>query len=203
MLVVLGYLFLMSNAPFIHERTGQLVMRTSRRIWGSSCLCYILVQAMIYYLFIFLFSILISQEYGYWGSSWSIPLSQTASQETIMIFQFQISFPYWQFMQEYTVIQAAILTYVGNVLYVCVLGMILYVFNLNNRVSLGTWIAVFVHFSGYITRKEWNPKWSLQSYASPAENGNIIPLAVIVVILGAISFFYVKKMDYCVIERDI
>lgn len=120
-----------------------------------------------------------------------------------MIFQFQISFPYWRFMQEYTVIQALLLTYIGNVLYVCVLGLILYVFNLNNRISLGTWIAVFVHFAGYITRKEWKLKLSLQAYASPAENGNIIPLVILTVILAAISLVYVKKMDYCVLEKDI
>ncbi|RHT12953.1 hypothetical protein DW836_09975 [Ruminococcus sp. AM34-9LB] len=203
MLVVLGYLFLISDAPFIYARTSQLIVRTSKRVWNSSGLFYILIQAAFYYLFLLSFSMFFLSRQGYLGDSWSIPLSQVARQEQVMLFQFQIYFPYWEFMKKYTVIQACFLAYLGNVLYAFVLGEILYVFNIKGRLSLGTWIAVFVHFSGYITRKEWKTELSLQAYASPAENGSFAPLLWLALLLCVFSYSYIRKIDYCVIEKEI
>lgn len=203
MLVILGYLFLLSDAPFVNERTLQLVLRTSKKTWNSSCLLYIVAQAFLYYFVLLLFSMLFIQKYGYWGEIWSIPLTQAARQDILMIFQFNVSFPYWSFMQGHSVIQACGLTLTGSVLYASLLGIILYVGNLGGRYSVGTWLAVFVHFSGYITRKEWNPQWSLQSYASPAENGSFIPLLAGFALLACVSYILIKKMDYCVIDKDV
>lgn len=203
MLIILGYLFLLSDAPFVNERTLQLVLRTSKKMWNSSCLLYIVLQATVYYLAILFFSMIFGASNGYLGESWSVPLAQVARQGTLMIFQFDVSFPYWFFMQEYSVLQACGLTLIGCILYASVLGCILYVGNLGTRYSIGTWFAVFVHFSGYIARKEWNSQWSLQSYASPAENGSFIPLLVGVALLMCFSYIWVKRIDYHVMDKDV
>ena len=87
MLIVLGYLFLLSDAPFVNERTLQLVIRTSRKIWNSSCIMYIGLMAFFYYGTILLLSMLLLAENGYWGESWSIPLSQVAQNGNLMIFR--------------------------------------------------------------------------------------------------------------------
>lgn len=203
MLIILGYLFLLSDAPFVNERTLQLVLKTSKKMWNSSCLLYIVLQAAFYYLAILFLSMIWGAGNGYFGESWSIPLAQAARQGTLMIFQFDVSFPYWTFMQEHSVLEACGLTFVGCILYASVLGCILYVGNLGNGYSAGTWAAVFVHFSGYIARKEWHPQWSLQSYASPAENGSFLPLLAGVVLLMCFSYIRVKRIDYHVMDKDI
>lgn len=203
MLIVLGYLFMLSDAPFVNERTLQVVIRTSKKAWNSSCIIYIGLLAVFYYGMILLLSMLMLSENAYWGDSWSIPLVQAAKQGNLMIFRFSVSFPYWQFMQNYSPVYACFLVFEGNVLYAFLLGSILYVGNLGMKHSLGTWVALCVHFSGYIARKEWNPQWSLQSYASPAENGNVLPLAALIAIAIFISYFRVKNIDYHVMDKDI
>ena len=203
MLIVLGYLFLLSDAPFVNERTLQLVIRTSRKIWNSSCIMYIGLMAFFYYGTILLLSMLLLAENGYWGESWSIPLSQVAQNGNLMIFRFSVSFPYWNFMQEYSPIHACALVFIGNCLYAFFMGCMLYLGNLGMKYSLGTWAVLFVHFSGYIARREWNPKWSLQSYSSPAENGNFFPLAVLAVAIVLISYIRVRNIDYQVLDKEI
>lgn len=202
MLIILGFLFLLSDAPFIHERTSQITIRTSKRIWNSSCLLYIFSQAVLYYLFLLIFSMLLLCRYGYWGEIWSLPITQIAKQDTLMISQFNTSFPYWEFMKDHSVFQACLLTFTGNVLYACMLGEVLYVLNLNTRFSIGTWAAVFLHFSGYITRKEFNPRWSLQDYASPATNNTFVPLFLLILLFTLLSYWYIKRMDYCIIDKE-
>lgn len=203
MLIVLGYLFLISDAPFVNERTLQVVVRSLRKSWNTGCWLYIVLQACFYYAVVLGFSMILLRQCGYWGDAWSVPTVQVAKNINLMSFNYQVSFPFWDFMKENTVITGAILAWWGNVLYASMLGGILYLGNLGNRYSLGTWAAVALHFTGYITRKEWNSQWSLQCYASPAENGNFYPLYIILLLVILVSCWRVKRIDYHIMDKDV
>lgn len=203
MLFVLGYLFLISDAPFINERTLQVVVRARRRTWNTGCLFYIMAQAVLYYLVLLVWTMAQLAECGYMGKAWSIPTVQAAQNVNVIASNFEVSFPFLSFMQEHTVIGAVLLAMLGNILYAVILGIILYIGNLGNVASIGTWVAVVIHFTGYITRREWKWQWSLQSYASPADNGTFVPLYVILGILVVLSYMKVKNIDYHVIDKDV
>lgn len=203
MLLSLGYLFLISDAPFVNERTLQIVVRTRKRTWNTGCLLYIFIQSCFYYLTLLGFSMLLLGKHGYLGRAWSIPTVQAAQNINVIISNFQVSFPYWKFIQENTVISAVILTMWGNILYTSVLGGILYLGNLGNTYSLGSWAAIIIHFSGYITRREWNGQWSLQVLASPAENDNFYPFYIIFIVITIVSYWQSGRMDYHIMDKDI
>lgn len=202
MLLSLGYLFLISDAPFVNEQTLQVVVRTQRRAWNTGCLLYIVAQACFYYLALLGFSMLLLGKHGYIGMAWSIPTVQASQNINVIISNFRVSFPYWEFIQENTVISAVALTLWGNILYSSMLGGILYLGNLGSRYSLGTWMAIVVHFSGYITRREWNGQWSLQTLSSPAENDNFCPFYIIFLVIALASYWRAKRMDYHIVDKD-
>lgn len=203
MLTTLGYMFVISDAPFINEWTLQIAVRVQRKKWALGCIIYILLQAALYYLVIFLFSVCILQKNGYIGLSWSVPTVQAAQNVNVTISNFGISFPYWEFMKHNTVLKAVILTLWGNVLYSGMIGAILYLGNLNNNYALGTWMAMIVHLSAYIARRDWKWEWSLQIWASPAENRGFVPFYIILLVLAVISLYKIKKVDYQNLDKNI
>ena len=71
--LVLGWLLIISDAPFIKGNTYLTLCRSSRKRWNIAMLQYIMAQAFLYVTCIAAVSVIVSCSNGYVGNMWSSP----------------------------------------------------------------------------------------------------------------------------------
>ena len=153
MFLVLGWLLIISEAPFVNSNSTFRIYRTKRKIWKYAMIFYILIQGVCYYAVIAISSIFISISNGYFANIWStaiINLSSNGNKVNAM----EVYFPYQSFMKQESVFEAFVITWTLCLLYGIILAMVLYVFNLFTNPIAGAVIAFLFHFLGYELMKE-------------------------------------------------
>ena len=76
--LVLGWLLIISDAPFIKRNTYLMLCRSSRKTWDIAMLQYIIIQAFLYVTGIAVVSVVVSTFLGYSGNMWSSPVYNLA-----------------------------------------------------------------------------------------------------------------------------
>ena len=153
MFLVLGWLLVISEAPFLNENSMYLIYRTRRKTWNKSMLLYITLQAFVYYGILAGATILFSSKNGFWANIWSSPLVKL-TEGGANIEQYEVYFPYASFIKETTVFNGFLQTWLLLFAYGLLMGLILYTFSLISNQLTGA-IAVFIfHFLGYEIMKE-------------------------------------------------
>lgn len=118
------------NAPFVDKNQTFVMMRTSRIKWLCGQILYIIIAAAVYYLFIFLLSVLstvfiadFSLDWG--GTFYSLAYGGVSMPENVM----KVEVP--KIIVEYfTPIQACYFTFLLSCLGAVFLGMVIFFFNL-------------------------------------------------------------------------
>ena len=129
--LVVGWLLIISDAPFIKKNTYLLLCRSSRKQWDAAMLQYIMIQAFLYVAGIVAVSVAVSTLLGFWGNMWSSPVYNLAMDTNNHLgVKYNISFPWVNIMQTMTVPQAFMITFVFLFLYLVLIGFLLYVCNL-------------------------------------------------------------------------
>ena len=204
MFLVLGWLLVISEAPFVNSNSTFLMYRTQRTTWNYAMILYIMVQGIFYYAITAVSSIVISVFNGYFANIWSpaiIKLSSGGNKVNAL----EVYFPYPQFMRQESVF---------SLLYGIVLALVLYVFNLFTNQIVGAVAAFLFHFLGYELMKEGYMviiKYSLLARSVPvlligSELDATLPqsyvlFALLIVILIFISGRIVKYVDFKEISR--
>lgn len=152
MFVVLGWLLIISEAPFVNNNVHFLISRTNRQNWNVAVLLYIFLQCAIYYSMIAVSTIIFSICEGFGTNGWSAPLINLT--ENPYQSDITVSFPYATFIKEVSVFKAFGYTWVLGFLYGLSLGLILYVFSLFLNQVAGAAVTFFFHFLGYETMAE-------------------------------------------------
>lgn len=203
--LVLGWLMVIADAPFVKDNTLLILYRSSRRKWSMGMVSYILIQALFYVLLMALVTIIPSLLCGYWGEIWSSPLYNmgTDIQQNISS-KYQISFSWYSVMQYMTVPQAFGISFLSMYLYISFLGILLYASNLVLNGVFGIIIVVGVHLIGYNLMKDNVMSYSLLARSIP---GNFIDgtnrywespciFLILIAILILLSLFLVRKVDF-------
>ena len=150
-MIFLALLFFNSNAPFVNESTTYTIVRCNRYNWAFGCVLYIVISTIIFYIIIFIITVVMSAFHGYIVNAWSQPmyiLSQTESRSVYYIYG--AYFNYYFIPQNMLPISAAIKTFVLLSCYgICITG-IMYIINLWFNNFLGTITAVVIHLLGYV-----------------------------------------------------
>lgn len=203
--LILGWLFVIADAPFIKGNTYLLLYRCGRRCWNMGMVFYILIQDFFYTAVMAAFTVVISSFIGYIGNIWSSPVYSLAMDVGNHIgVKYDITFPYVMMMKTMTVPQAFAVTFLFLYLYLAFLGVLLYVCNLLFPGIAGIVLVLGVHLLGYLQMMDGHTDFSLLARAVP---GNFIDgsrcfwlsavlflgLIAVLVILSAIL---IKKVDF-------
>lgn len=160
--MALGWLLIISDAPFISGNAYYSLYRTKKRSWNGAIVLYILAQAALYTAAVVLPSVLISLPYGFAGKMWSDPV-YLLSKGLGMGQKYEVIFSQQELMRHMNVPQAFGATVLCFFCYLVVMGMILYTFSL---VTGGIW-GVVVTFLVHIMPYRWFARFALITYSGP------------------------------------
>lgn len=203
--LILGWLFVIADAPFIKGNTYLLLYRCGRRCWNMGMVFYILIQDFFYTAVMAVFTVVISSFIGYIGNIWSSPVYSLAMDVGNHIgVKYDITFPYVMMMKTMTVPQAFAVTFLFLYLYLAFLGVLLYVCNLLFPGIAGIVLVLGVHLLGYLQMMNGHTDFSLLARAVP---GNFIDgsrcfwLSVVlflglIAVLVILSAILIKKVDF-------
>lgn len=208
MFLVLGWLLVISEAPFVNSSSFYLIYRTDKKKWNTAMIVYIFCQAVIYYSLIAGCTILFSVKNGFFSNIWSNPLIRL-TENANKITEFNVYFPYTSFIKEISVFQAFLYTWILCFLYGLILGLFLYTFNLFSNQIAGAAAVFMFHFLGYEIMKEGFMviiRYSLLARSIPVLqigedlgvtfHGTLLVYAVIILMLYEISKKIVKFTDF-------
>ena len=203
--LIVGWLLIISDAPFIKRNTYLSLCRSSRKKWNVAMLQYIIIQAFLYVASIAIVSVAASFFCGFWGNIWSSPVYNLAMDNRNHLgVKYNISFPWVNVMQAMTVPQAFMITFVFLFLYLILIGFLLYVCNLLLKEIYGILIVFGIQISGYLLQQEGVTYLSLMAKAIPgyAIDGNggawrvVALFCAVILILALISFWLIGRVDF-------
>ncbi len=202
--LILGWLLVVADAPFVKKNTYLLLYRCGTRLWNMGMILYLFSQAFFYTACLAVFTVAISCSRGFAGSVWSSPvyflvtdLGKNARAGYHVFFSLAMT----KYM---TVPQAFAVTFLFMYLYLVVLGMFLYVCNLVMPGILGAVITLCVHMLGYLLNMGGYTRFSLLARSVPGTfmDGTLRYWNSAVLFLGLIaaavflSAFFSKKTDF-------
>ncbi len=203
--LVVGWLLMISDAPFVKKNTYLSLYRSSRKKWNAAMLQYIMIQAFLYVAGIAVVSVAVSLLFGFFGNMWSSPVYHLAMDTGNHLgVKYNISFPWVNIMQTMTVPQAFMITFVFLFLYLVLIGFLLYVCNLLLKEIYGTLIVFGIQIAGYLLQQEGAAYLSLMAKAIPgyAIDGNggqwkvVVLFCAIILILALISSWLIGRVDF-------
>lgn len=149
--IMFGAIVIFSNAPFVDEQQPYVIMRTSKKRWFVGQICYICVVSVLYFLFIYLSSVLILiPRLGYsqnWGKIIGTVI-RTDAAEQIGVFGLGLVS---KILLTYTPFQALGWCFLLSCLLGILIGLSLFFFNMLFNKIVGTVILnAFVLLAAFV-----------------------------------------------------
>ena len=203
--LVLGWLLVVADAPFMKGNIYLLLYRCGRKRWNMGMFFYILMQAFFYTAAMAAFTIIISSFLGFVGNMWSSPVYSLARDVTNNIgAKYNITFPWLVMMNVMSVPQAFAVTFLFLYLYLAFMGVLLYAAALLFSGIAGMVAVIGVHLTGYLRMMDGYTETSLLARAVP---GNFIDgtlsywqsaalFLALIVVLMVLSSVFVKKIEF-------
>lgn len=203
--LVLGWLLVVADAPFMKGNIYLLLYRCGRKRWNMGMLFYILMQAFLYTAAMAVFTIIISSFFGFAGNMWSSPLYSLALDAANSIgVRYNITFPWLAMMKTMSVPQAFAVTFLFLYLYLAFMGALLYAAALLFSGTAGMAVVMGGHLAGYLRMMDGYTETSLLARAVP---GNFIDGTLsywqsavlflgLIAVLMVLSSVLVKKMEF-------
>lgn len=203
--LIVGWLLMVSDAPFIKRNTYLSLYRSSRKKWDAAMLQYIMIQAFLYVAGMAVVSAAASSLCGFFGDMWSSPVYHLAMDTGNHLgVKYNISFPWANVMQTMTVPQAFLITFLFLFLYLVLIGFLLYVCNLLFKEIYGILIVFGIQISGYLLQQDQATYLSLMAKAIPGNSidGNggqwdvVVLFCAVILILAWISLWLIGRVDF-------
>lgn len=203
--LVVGWLLIISDAPFIKKNTYLSLCRSSRKKWDAAILQYIMIQAFLYVSSIAAVSVTVSALLGFWGNMWSSPVYNLAMDTNNHLgVKYNISFPWVNVMQAMTVPQAFMITFILLFFYLVLIGFLLYVCTLLLKEIYGILLVFGIQILEYLLQQEGVTYLSLMAKAIPgyAIDGNggqwkvVVLFCTIILVLALISLWLIGRVDF-------
>lgn len=203
--LIVGWLLMVSDAPFIKRNTYLSLYRSSRKKWDAAMLQYIMIQAFLYVAGMAVVSAAASSLCGFFGDMWSSPVYHLAMDTRNHLgVKYNISFPWANVMQTMTVPQAFLITFIFLFLYLVLIGFLLYVCNFLFKEIYGILIVFGIQISGYLLQQDQATYLSLMAKAIPGNSidGNggqwdvVVLFCAVILILAWISLWLIGRVDF-------
>lgn len=203
--LVLGWLLVVADAPFMKGNLYLLLYRCGRKRWNMGMFFYILIQAFLYTAALAAFTIIISSFFGFAGKMWSSPAYSLALDVGNNIgVKYHITFPWLMMMKTMSVPEAFAVTFLFLYLYLAFLGVLLYTASLVFSGITGIVTVMGVHLAGYLRMMDGHTKTSLLARAVPGYfiDGtqsywqSAVLFFALIIILMALSSFFIRNFDF-------
>lgn len=184
--IMLGGMFLLSDAPFIKPISVYEVLRGGYRQWFLSEVVYIVCASLLYSMMILFSSCIFAaccskiSALNTWSSSIKVLAYQ---QPEYVVRKYAFAFPYPELLDNVSPLQAVLETVTFQSLYLSLIGMCMMVVNLLSEKNIGWIIAAMIHVLGYI------------AYAN---SGMIIPLKYSMLCCASPAFHYINGLNMSV-----
>lgn len=203
--LVLGWLLVLGDVPFIKGNLCLLLYRCGRKRWNMGMLFYILMHAFLYAGAMAAFTVIVSSFFGYAGNMWSSPVYSLVRDTGNHIgVKYNITFPWLMMMRTMTVPQAFAVTFLFLYLYLVFLGVLFYTGALLLSGTGGIVIAMGAHLMGYLRMMDGYTESSLLARAIPGNfidgtPGYWLSVLLFLVLIGGImllSAVFVKRVEF-------
>ena len=203
--LVLGWLLVVADAPFMKGNIYLLLYRCGRKRWNMGMFFYILMQAFLYTAAMAAFTIIISSFFGFAGNMWSSPVYSLALDATNSIgVKYNITFPWLAMMKAMSVPQAFAVTFLFLYLYLAFVGALLYTAALLFSGIAGMVVVMGVHLAGYLRMMDGYTETSLLARAVPGNfiDGtlsywkSVVLFLELIAVLMVLSSVFVKEMKF-------
>ncbi len=151
--IVIGILFVASDAPFISKRTVTEMIRCGKKPWYAAK-----IQAMAVVIFFYLLSVLTASvviplccgiEIAV-DNAWSASMTILVNNPSTFVAKFRLYFPYDECIQATLPYSLGALAFVLNDLYLFTLSLVTFAFNMIRNRPYGVAAAILWHLIGYI-----------------------------------------------------
>ena len=150
-LMLLGFVIVISDAPFINQRSALTLYRTSRGQWFWAMTLYITVHSVMYFVISVAASAIFNIGQAYAANLWSRPMDNLARfQSTEALVKWNLASPGELLVTEYSPYRALFFTLLLIWLYSLILAELLFLLNARFNKAAGTIAAAAVHAIGYI-----------------------------------------------------
>lgn len=209
--MLLGWLLIISDAPFVRGNTYLILCRSSRKKWNVAMLQYITFQAFLYVAILAGISIMVSSFWGFFGKMWSSPVYHLAlDRKNLLGVQYDITFPWLNMMKNMTVPQAFTITYLFVYFYFVLLGGLLYVCNLFLKEVYGILIVFGMQLIGYLLQQEGLVRLSIMAKAIPGysidgNGGQWTTLSMfvgVIFLVAVLSIWIVEWVEFKNVAED-
>ncbi|MEN6418281.1 MAG: hypothetical protein ABFC73_05105 [Clostridiaceae bacterium] len=210
--LLLGLLLLLSDAPFINQRSTYSIIRVSRKSWAVGMILYIVAAAFLYYLFMLAFSVGLVSANAYFGNFWSDAIYSLTNMPSVnSSIEFGICFPFFAIIKSLSPFQAVFHTVCLASIYGAILALVVFAVSQRNNRIFGVLAGLIVHAAGYIMISEsfFNlPKMSLLANAmlglhtlsSGAASGmtlaySYVLFGVVTILLSGLAILLCRNLD--------
>lgn len=167
----LGCVFLLSNAPFLNQRSPYEILRTGKKTWLTGQIIYVIFSCILYSLFILLCtaSICAATSHVFLSNEWSTGMLLLSEMQPDFA-----PFPFWypNWLHSTSPYVAMLFTFLFNTLYNCCVCLCMFAVNVYSSKNLGWIAAASIHIVGYIIYANgpmvFPAKYSLLLCAMPA-----------------------------------
>lgn len=165
-LSLIGFMVIISDAPFINTRSVLAIYRSKRSQWYWAMCIYITVHCFLYYIVSLIASCLYCMRLGYLQNLWSQPMTGLANKVSLeWIFQWHLNPVDPTLITDYTPAASILHTILLLILFSLILALVMYIFNMLFNKAVGTAVTAAVYILGYVTAFDsWNEilrRWSL------------------------------------------
>lgn len=150
-LLLIGFVIIISDAPFLDHRSTLALYRTGRTQWFLGMTVYMFVHALLYYGTALLTTVIFSMRQGYIHNLWSRPLTNHVrfpSGQSVADWGLPIIGE--KLIEDYMPYSALTWTILLMLLYSLIIAILLFIFNAASNKAFGTAIAAAVHVVGYV-----------------------------------------------------
>lgn len=157
-LLLIGYLIIIADAPFIDTETYYVLIRSGGRSWRIAMIAYLACQLMIYEGLVFLGCFLPGILQGNLTTGWSSTLEILLNvAPKIAITEYQLPVLDSGFIDSWTTFSALIHSFLLTFSYMFFLGFVVFAGNLNQHFPVGNCIAIGIHFIGLLLLSDFVP----------------------------------------------
>lgn len=147
-LVMLGLFIVLSDAPFVTSRTVHSIYRVTRRKWCRGMEMYMVCQTSVYYIFLWLITIIPSVTNMYMGNVWSRSVFRMAKGD-MSAYDYGLTALPMEILAEYRPAAMFVHCFLLVVLYGVALAMLLVTLNLWMNRLIGSSLTLLIYFAGY------------------------------------------------------
>lgn len=202
--IFLGCILMLSDAPFLNERSDYEVLRVGTDKWMKSRVLYVAGAILLYNLAVIIETILLVLIAGAvkTNNGWSSAIVLLAEQSpNFAISNFKLAFEYPEFVHAVKPYFAACITLVFNCSYCFIIAMIILLANILSKRNIGWILAAVAHIFNYVISNNGflvNIHISLLECATPAgqfsENTALNPyLSTWIFLILCVFFVYLSS----------